>query len=243
MPGKLLITIILFLQICLAQAQTKRQKVVSIARENHPLEWYKEQAELWKAELKKNPQNEEAWINYYTAVRGIKNMSCGTKQTVKALDSVADVVKKTIPNTFAGNFIMGYHLGFSSTETFDYNKKAYNMQPENPLTYSGLVNHYEMEMDLAERKNINQEWFYVEKYKDSSVTVEFVSSSQADKTTAVKSVNRNSRKRAPEAFLDQPLYAKLEINSDVKVTDFRKTEIHSKSLADDSLVSRFAVVL
>ena len=55
-----------------AQAQTEKavpQKVETPVKVHHSAEWYKTQERLWKAEIDKNPKNEEAWKNYYCAVR------------------------------------------------------------------------------------------------------------------------------------------------------------------------------
>ncbi|MCI0495033.1 hypothetical protein L0Z72_08485, partial [candidate division KSB1 bacterium] len=52
------------------QAQeTKPQKVLRIVYETKPDDWYREQAKLWKKEIDKNPNNAEAWHNYYNAIR------------------------------------------------------------------------------------------------------------------------------------------------------------------------------
>ena len=57
-----------------AMAQTTEekettQKVETPVKVKHSAEWYKTQERLWKAEIDKNPKNEEAWKNYYKAVR------------------------------------------------------------------------------------------------------------------------------------------------------------------------------
>ena len=54
------------------QAQTMNatpQKVETAVKVHQSAAWYKEQERLWKAEIDKNPKNEEAWGNYYRAVR------------------------------------------------------------------------------------------------------------------------------------------------------------------------------
>ena len=54
------------------QAQTKEelpQKVETPVKVQHSVDWYKTQERLWEAEINKNPKNEEAWGNYYCAVR------------------------------------------------------------------------------------------------------------------------------------------------------------------------------
>jgi hypothetical protein len=85
--------------------------------------------------------------------------------------------------------------------------------------------------------------FYIERDKDSAFEVKFASSRKGDKAASERSTKKDRKYKEPKAFLDQPIYVKQENTTDVKVTDFRNTEIHSRSLADDSLVSQFAAVL
>ena len=39
------------------------------------ISWYTEQQELWSSDVEKDDKNAEAWYNYYSATRALKNLS------------------------------------------------------------------------------------------------------------------------------------------------------------------------
>ena len=45
------------------------QKIENVVKVQRSAEWYRAQECLWRAEVEKNPKNEEAWNNYYRAAR------------------------------------------------------------------------------------------------------------------------------------------------------------------------------
>ncbi len=64
-----LLTLVVFIPVLLIarQEKTKPEKVYYLTKQYMPKTWYVQQAELWRSEVAKNPQNGEAWHNYYMA--------------------------------------------------------------------------------------------------------------------------------------------------------------------------------
>ena len=63
------VTLLLFSLLNLNSFAQKPEKVYSIVKEIKEISWYKEQANLWEAEIKKDNKNANAWYNYYSAIR------------------------------------------------------------------------------------------------------------------------------------------------------------------------------
>lgn len=81
------------------QAQTKRevpQKVETPIKVTQNAEWYKTQERLWKAEIDKNPKNEEAWANYYKAVR-YRSWCESMPDINEQLDAIVEKMGMAIP--------------------------------------------------------------------------------------------------------------------------------------------------
>ena len=73
---RFLIPIILMTVFATADAQKaktvsadKPEKIVTFIKTQHTTDWYAKQAKLWDAEIKKNPNNDDAWLNSFRATR------------------------------------------------------------------------------------------------------------------------------------------------------------------------------
>jgi len=112
-------------------AQTP-QKVVSFVKESHDTEWYKQQAEAWKAVLTKDKHNEAAWENYYRATRyevfNDTNMKDYNSANAR-LEKIMQDMKKAIPNSYIYNVLMYYHNG-NDLRKSSYMEKAISMRPD-----------------------------------------------------------------------------------------------------------------
>lgn len=149
----ILILAVLFAGIAMGQ-EIKREKVKRITQADKSLEWYQAQKKLWKQEVDKNPKSEEAWWNYYEAHRGELHRSGGNPFGSKSSAmKIVDEMEKSIPNNFIFNHCksnqMGKEKGFE-----EYMIKAYEMEPNNPLTYENLIVYYEMVGNLVKRKEV-----------------------------------------------------------------------------------------
>lgn len=154
--------IIFIIALCpiLAFSQEKPQKVVSIIQEEHNIDWYKNQAKLWKAELKKNPKNENGWLYYYTACRMVWVLN-GWKDSDRAeINEILKTIAQKIPDTFIYNYINAYDIGsMKPEESYSFLNKAYEIQPDNVMLFDKLVSRFEIKQNLEKRKEINTKWF------------------------------------------------------------------------------------
>ena len=114
-----------------AQAQTKvegPQKVETPVKVHQSAEWYKTQERLWKAEIDKNPQNEEAWGNYYRAVR-YRSWCESMPDINERLNAIIEDMGKAIPDTYTMYIMDYYHKG--DVNAAPNMKKAIQMRPDN----------------------------------------------------------------------------------------------------------------
>ncbi len=142
-----LLTTFLCLTFCFGQ---KPEKVYSIVKELKSEEWYKTQSDLWEKETKKNKKNAEAWYNYFSANRALKNISWGdskkTEYYFKICDTITKDAYKAVPNSFEANHMIWWH-SFSDPEKFSYLEKAYNINPLDVRTYRDMMTHYALKLD------------------------------------------------------------------------------------------------
>ena len=130
----------------------EKQTVHSVIVEWREAEWYKTQEKLWKAEIDKNNQNGEAWMNYYGAVRALRILSEANsteqKKYYDQCDKIAKDVYALMPNTFEGNYIM-YWNGKLGQNDEKYLIKAYEFRPEDPRVLLDYLIKSELERDTV----------------------------------------------------------------------------------------------
>jgi len=120
----------------------KPENVYRIVYEEKPNEWYVEQAKLWKKEIDKNPQNAEAWYNYYNANRYARyTETIDTKEKKERLEKIIEDMGKAIPGTYE-YYLLKYWNSFCLTDV-SLIEKAYQLAPERVDTYYGFISHYE----------------------------------------------------------------------------------------------------
>lgn len=121
MRKTILISLMLLCGI-LANAQ-KPEYVHSFARELKPLDWYRQQMKLWKAEIDKDRSNAEAWFHYYRCHRNLMKCDTSDKRSQdeknKWIEDVIADMSKAVPNTYQYYLVAYMHGGN------DLNKKMY----------------------------------------------------------------------------------------------------------------------
>ncbi len=133
---------------------TKAQKVYSIVKSKQSVEWYTQQAKLWGDILDKEPKNSDAWLNFYTANRMAKILG----QPIADLNAIVDQMEQLIPDSYEFNLIKYWHGG-NNLELFPYLKKAYEIDPNRPETYSDFITYYELKRNQEKVKEFAQKWF------------------------------------------------------------------------------------
>ena len=138
--------------LALGAVAQEKQTVHSVIVEWREAEWYKTQERLWKAEIDKNNQNGEAWMNYYGAVRALRILSeansAEQKKYYNQCDKIAKDVYALMPNTFEGNYIM-YWNGKLGENDEKYLTKAYEFRPEDPRVLLDYLIKSELERDTV----------------------------------------------------------------------------------------------
>jgi hypothetical protein len=97
---------------------------------------------VWQQEVEKNPKNSEAWLNYYRATRYATQFSPKEERGDRDIrDKIVQDMEKHILKSFEYYYVKYYH--HNDPEHIEYLEKAYELQPENPLTYYDFIAQYE----------------------------------------------------------------------------------------------------
>ncbi len=151
----ILIFMFLFITVgAIIQAQeTKPQKVLRIVYETKPDEWYREQAKLWKKEIDKNPNNAEAWHNYYNAIRYEDfNNTINFKEKQEQLQKIVDDLGKHAPDSYQYYYLKGFNSN-DITNKINFIQKAHEIAPERPDPLYELISYYEITGDEEKLTN------------------------------------------------------------------------------------------
>ncbi|MBN2010726.1 hypothetical protein JW960_15375 [candidate division KSB1 bacterium] len=138
---------VLFLVLCNCQSTPghteEPQPVPRITYEVYPNEWYTQQEQLWKKEIEKNPQNANAWHNYYNAVRYADFVSTiNTPSKADKLNKIISDMEKAIPESYEY-----YYLKFKTEHKFEdiqLIEKAHQLKPEEPEPLYDLITYNEI---------------------------------------------------------------------------------------------------
>ena len=150
-----------------AQENTEKevpQKVETPVKVEHSAEWYKTQERLWKAEIDKNPKNEEAWKNYYYAVR-YKGWYEDIPDEAAVLTSIIEDMGKAIPETYTLYIMEYYHKG--NVNDAPNMKKAIQMRPDNVEMYPDYVSYLMQTGDEELMADILKRWYNSGTYSPS----------------------------------------------------------------------------
>ena len=144
----LLIVLAIALATVIASAQTrsdKPEKIESIIKTQHDAEWHARQATLWEKEVKKNPDNDEAWYYWFTATRYSLMLDDAEQDAYdKALTDILNRVHKERPDSYA-RYVIDYEcshfisLKNQPDDLQDNMLKAMQMRPDFEPMLSGYV--------------------------------------------------------------------------------------------------------
>ena len=142
-----------------AQAQTKvegPQKVETPVKVHQSAEWYKTQERLWKAEIDKNPQNEEAWGNYYRAVR-YRSWCESMPDINERLNAIVEDMGKAIPDTYT------YYVTCCHNNNYAQDNpgmaKAIKMRPDAIDDYPTFISYLMQTGDEETMRDILTRWY------------------------------------------------------------------------------------
>lgn len=115
------------------------QKVYRYCYVIHSKDWYEYQERLWKHETIKNPQNEEAWRNYYFASRYAR-MGTDETERINLLRSIVDEIGKTISNSYLHPYLQYYN----GDRKVEYLEKVYQLKPDYADLFWEFIQYYEL---------------------------------------------------------------------------------------------------
>jgi hypothetical protein len=98
----LVITLAAFLAVGIRAGNIQPEEVKSIIKDRRSNDWYLAQAEIWKKRAEANPKDDQAWRNYYFAVRYADFPKEGRlaidKDKKSALAGITEKMMKSAPN-------------------------------------------------------------------------------------------------------------------------------------------------
>ena len=142
-----------------AQENTEKevpQKVETPVKVEHSAEWYKTQERLWKAEIDKNPKNEEAWKNYYYAVR-YKGWYEDIPNEAAVLTSIIEDMGKAIPDTYTLYVTRFYNNNHAQDNPGM--SKAIKMRPDAVDDYPTFISYLMQTGDEEMMRDILTRWY------------------------------------------------------------------------------------
>lgn len=157
----------LLLFLCFISVSIIAQKAepqVSFAREDKPVSYYVEQAELWSAELEKDSLSETNWFNYFRACRNVHGKSAWHSDFLKLSpklmmgEDIVAQMQEYIPNTFM-YYYLSYLTNGIGTDNNQNLLKAYEMNPHYPGIASSMVSYAESSIQPDLRKEVNEAWY------------------------------------------------------------------------------------
>ncbi|MBO7437892.1 MAG: hypothetical protein J6T97_08790 [Bacteroidaceae bacterium] len=181
---RFLIPIILMTMFATADAQNakavsadKPEKIVTFVKTEYSADWYAKQAKLWEAEVKKNPNNDDAWLNWYRATRyeimhaAWDALNEGKTNTVEEdyspLKKFAERLAKERPNSYARYMIDYYCQNFvNGFECEDNMMKAIKMRPDpdNEEIYADYVVYLLRKGETDLMAEILKKWYNTGQY-------------------------------------------------------------------------------
>jgi hypothetical protein len=123
-------------------------------------DWYKNQEALWKGKISENPQDENAWNNYYFASR-YAHMGMDEYERKKMLDLIVSEIRKAIP----GSYLVPYVQYYNGDRKIEHLQKALQLKPDCADLYWEFVQYYELNGDQPQKK------LYCEKLYASQIII------------------------------------------------------------------------
>ncbi len=120
---------------------TLPEPIKPLSKIAYPVEYYQEQASLWKLETAKNDMNPYAWLNYFRAAR-YANMLGREGQQAFDLSAIVATIPSGLANTFEYQFIRFLNADWDERR-FDYLLKAHEIAPQRTEIYHDLVTYHE----------------------------------------------------------------------------------------------------
>lgn len=123
---------------------------------------FQSNANFWQAELQRNAKNEQAWINYYQAVKfeSFKDHSRDVDDATQAkLDKILADTKQNVANSFADNYLSYLNTGNKSQQSLSFLEKAYAINPNFVEIWDDMLFKYYSEGSTKKVKELSAKLF------------------------------------------------------------------------------------
>ena len=135
-----------------------KQKVYSFIKQKQSAEWYQEQAKLWEDHVNAYPEDEDGWLNLYTAKRMLKLYHAGVSH--EDLAELVKVIGTKIPNSFEYHYISYWNAGIKSNGVnIEHLQKAQELGPNRVELMDDLLTYYEIARDKENMIKTCKRWF------------------------------------------------------------------------------------
>ena len=156
---------IILLGISALVSAQKPEPIKSFARVNKPVEYYREQIQLWKDETIKNPNNGLAWYNYYRATRNInrtnKNDNRPFPERLKEEEAIVNQMEKNVPESFEFH-LCKWMIGGNNFSDLTHIKKCEELGSGRLEHLSDLIVYAEVMGNKEKRDKYSLQWYQSE---------------------------------------------------------------------------------
>ncbi|TAE86868.1 MAG: hypothetical protein EAY81_04980 [Bacteroidetes bacterium] len=132
----------------------KPEHIYSFATSLKPVDWYKQQKELWKKEIGENQANSYAWYNYYRSSRNAVRTDTTDKrsheQKANELRSIVEEMGKAVPESFEYNLCKWMNEG-NNLAYISYLEQAEKLGEGRTEHLSDLIVWGELERNTTKR--------------------------------------------------------------------------------------------
>lgn len=156
-----------------------------------PNEYYLQQMLLWKIEVDKNPEDANAWFNYYRANRnayiiGEEDNSQKSKGISRfdRLKNIIDEMEKHVPNSYEYNYVKWLN-GNNDLSLFPYLEKAHILSPQSTEPIMSLIFYYEIIGDYVKRDESIKEYYQLGDYSPGLLNYSYNLLSALDKNAII----------------------------------------------------------
>ncbi|MDO5570192.1 MAG: hypothetical protein Q4F97_01830 [Bacteroidales bacterium] len=165
-------------------AQSQIQSPIYINRDSI---WYSQEAAKWKDVINKQNDDENAWENYYKAMRYALLWSWNgnnyNKENVDKMNNVLSEMKKAIPDSFTFHLYNYYNLyAIGKNEDIE---KAMEMKPESTQHYDIYAGYLLMLGDFERLNKLYVKWYNSGKFSIDLINYFYNEIASADKGSII----------------------------------------------------------
>lgn len=161
-----------------ALAQTP-EKIYGKNKLLKPNDYYLQQIPLWKKEVEINPENADAWFNFYRAnrnayIKGDEDNSQKSKgvSRFERLKNIVDEMEKQVPNTYEFNYVKWLN-GNNDLSLFPYLEKAHLLSPQSSEPLMSLIFYYEIKGNFIKRNECIEAYYSLGDYSPGLLNYSF----------------------------------------------------------------------